>query len=408
MVRIDADRLLGDLATLRTFGASGNGVVRPMFSDIDMAARRWLVERCTQAGLDAAIDGVGTVYGRSRRPGPAVVLGSHSDTQPEGGWLDGAMGVIHALEVARALAEDSETADLAVDVASWADEEGTYSSFLGARSFVGEDSPADLDHVGPAGETVGVALVRCGLEDRPRVRFDPNRHVAYLESHIEQGPRLDENGLKIGAVTAIVGIRALRVTFSGEQNHAGTTPMHRRKDAAAAMFDFGSELNRRMPTAAGDDSVWTMGQVSVLPGAQSIVPGHAEVMVQMRDTDPGVLDAMGAMVRAAAADVDSLDGVRVTVDDTDVDVAPAPMDPAIVDLVADAAESVTPGQWIRIPSAAGHDAGVLANHLPSAMVFVPSLRGISHDFAEDTDLDDIVLGAQVLAEATVLAHRAVM
>ncbi|MCH1434483.1 MAG: M28 family peptidase, partial [Acidimicrobiales bacterium] len=126
MVEIDGDRLLASLRELRTYGATGTGVVRPTYSDVDMAARRWLVEQMADAGLDAHIDGIGNAIGWSPNPGPAVVLGSHSDTQPEGGWLDGAMGVMYAIEVARTLLADPATAHLAVDVGAWADEEGTY------------------------------------------------------------------------------------------------------------------------------------------------------------------------------------------------------------------------------------------------------------------------------------------
>src|SRR5215469_3139868 len=135
---INPERLLADLKALRQFGAHGHGVVRLALSPVDIEARRWLLSRMTEAGLDARIDGVGNVFGRSRKPGPALVIGSHTDTQPTGGWLDGAMGVIYGLEIVRAFAEHDATRHLAVDVASWIDEEGTFSGLLGSRSFVGE------------------------------------------------------------------------------------------------------------------------------------------------------------------------------------------------------------------------------------------------------------------------------
>ncbi|TDN61516.1 peptidase M28-like protein [Paraburkholderia sp. BL10I2N1] len=134
MLKINPERLLDDLKQLRSFGATGPGVVRLALSPVDMESRRWLVERMTDAGLDAVIDGVGTVFGRSRKSGPALVIGSHTDTQPTGGWLDGAMGVIYGIEIARALAENKETSHLAVDVASWIDEEGTFAGLLVVRS----------------------------------------------------------------------------------------------------------------------------------------------------------------------------------------------------------------------------------------------------------------------------------
>ena len=404
MTTIDATRLLADLRTLRTFGATGTGVVRPTFSEADMRARAWLRDRMEAAGLDATIDGVGTVYGRSRNSGPALVLGSHSDTQPEGGWLDGAMGVIDAIEVAHTVGTDPATADLAVDVAAWADEEGTYASFLGARSFIGE-ADAQMGERNLDGESVAEAIARCGLAGRPHVRFDPARHIGYLEAHIEQGPYLEADGNRIGVVTSIVGIRGVVVTFEGRQNHAGTTPMDRRSDAAVAMFRFGALLQDRMAAAAAPTSVWTTGRVTVEPGAPSIVPGRAEVAVQFRDQDEAVLTRMLDAVVATADEIDRSGPVRVTAHPGTSPVAPTSMDAGLRSHLAHAADRHAPGAWVEMPSAAGHDAMVLAHHLPCAMLFIPSIDGVSHDFAEDSRTDDIVLGCQVLADAAVSILR---
>jgi N-carbamoyl-L-amino-acid hydrolase len=402
---IDGERLLAGLRTLRSFGATGTGVVRPTFSADDMAARAWLRDRMTEAGLDSTIDGVGNVFGRSRRPGPALVLGSHSDTQPEGGWLDGAMGVMDAIEVARALGEDPTTADLAVDVAAWSDEEGTYSSCLGAKGFVSEVDPGILADENVDGESVADALARVGLTTVPHIRFEPDRHIGYLEAHIEQGPHLEETGKQIGVVTSIVGIRQAIVTFTGQQNHAGTTPMHRRSDAAVAMFRFGTLLQDRMAAAAGPTSVWTIGRVTVEPGAASIVPGHAEVAVQFRDQDDAVLERMAAAVAETADEIDRNGPVRVIARQGDAPIAPTVMDPDLLGHIADAAERRVPGGWVEMPSAAGHDPMVLSHHLPCAMLFIPSIGGVSHDFAEDSTEHDIVLGCQVLADAVVSILR---
>lgn len=407
MATIDADRLLSDLRALRTFGARGTGVVRPTFSPQDMEARAWLRDRMSDAGLDSRIDGAGNVVGRSPNAGPALLIGSHSDTQPEGGWLDGAMGVIDAIEVASTLLADPATADLAVDVVAWADEEGTYTSCLGARSFVGEIDAATSTATAADGESVAEALRRVGLDGAAPARFEPGRHIGYLEAHIEQGPYLEESGTRIGVVTSIVGIRGCHVTFSGEQNHAGTTPMARRRDAAVAMFEFGSRLQRAMADAAGPASVWTTGRVTVEPGAESIVPGRAEVVVQFRDPDDPTLDRMADAVVATADEIAVGSPVDVEVVHHEA-ISPTVMDEALRRHLADAAERRAPGEWVEMPSAAGHDAMVLSHHLPCAMVFVPSIGGVSHDFAEDSHDADIVLGCQVLAEAaeTVLvSHR---
>lgn len=398
-VPIDGERLLADLKRLREFGACGTGVVRTSLSPVDLESRRWLCRRLEGAGLDARIDGAGNVIGRSRNPGKAVIVGSHSDTQPTGGWLDGAMGVIYGLEVARALSETPATKDRAVDVASWLDEEGRFYGCFGSFSFVNEAPAHALDAADDTGLTLRDALRGAGLEGAAPERLDPDRHVAYLEAHIEQGPYLEEEGNRIGVVTSIVGSRNFTVEFEGEQNHAGTTPMSRRRDAAHAMVEFAHSVYREFPAAAGERTVWTIGEMALEPGAVSVVPGKARMNLQFRDQDPAVLDRLEALARELVA--------RANAGRCDVDVrprshhsVPAPMDADLRGHLERAAERHAPGRWTAMPSAAVHDAQVLARHLPSAMLFVPSIDGISHAFEEDTDEEDIVLGCQVLATAT--------
>ena len=274
MAGINPDRLLADLDQLRTFGASGNGVMRPSLSPVDMQARHWLVQRMRDAGLDARIDGVGNVIGRCARPGPALLIGSHSDTQPRGGWLDGAMGVVYGLEIARALAEDPATAHLAVDAVAWVDEEGTFLGCLGSRSWCGVLETDDEAAARNAdGVTLREAIAAAGLAQVPRDRLPADRYIGYLEAHIEQGPYLEEARLDIGVVTSIVGIRGCTVEFVGEQNHAGTTPMARRKDAGVALFDYAVKIRERFQALAGERTVWTIGRATLEPGAPSIIPG---------------------------------------------------------------------------------------------------------------------------------------
>ncbi|MGI9599479.1 MAG: hydantoinase/carbamoylase family amidase [Acidimicrobiales bacterium] len=403
MVEIDGARLLERLQTLRGFGAVGTGVVRPTYSDIDMAARRWLVEQMEGAGLSAAIDGVGNVFGRSPNPGPTLVLGSHSDTQPEGGWLDGAMGVIYGIEVAQALREDPATSQLAVDVAAWADEEGTYNSCLGSRSFVGEFGEAQLASRNGAGESVREALDRVGIAGRPTAAVEPDRHVGYIEAHIEQGPHLEASGRRIGVVSSIVGIRAMEITFAGEQNHAGSTPMARRRDAGAALFDYGVRLRARFTELAGPTSVWTIGNVRFDPGAESIIPGAAWCVLQFRDPDPAILDAFQAAAVGLADELSAEGPVAVSAGLAREAMAPVAMDGNLRSHLRAAAADRAGDQWVDMPSAAVHDGTVLAPHLPCAMVFIPSINGVSHDFAEDSHHDDIVLGCAVLADAVARA-----
>lgn len=403
---INAKRLLDDLRQLRSFGATGTGVVRLALSPVDIAARHWLAGRMAEAGLVANIDGVGSVWGCSTRPGSRLLIGSHTDTQPTGGWLDGALGVIYGLEIARALQECPATQDLAVDVVSWSDEEGTFSGYLGSRSFVGEpieESIATATNL--AGEKLADALRSAGLGDKPRHRLQPGRYMAYLEPHIEQGGRLEAAGRSIGVVTSIVGIREKRITFTGQRNHAGTTPMAIRRDAGAALIDFAHGLNDAFAALADADTVWTFGRIELDPGALGVIPGRAELLLQYRDGDPARLRAMDACLAARVRDADAKGPVRVALADADLPSEPAQMSAAIQDHIAAAAERIAPGQWLRMPSGAGHDAQVIAPHLPSGMLFIPSIGGISHDFTEDTDVDQIVLGCRVAAAAAAAILR---
>lgn len=407
MVEINPARLLGDLQALRQFGATGPGVVRLAFSATDLAARRWLEGRFRDAGLEAGIDGVGNVFGRARRGGPALLIGSHSDTQPTGGWLDGAYGVICGLEVARALAEDPATADLAVDVVAWSDEEGTFAGYLGSRSFVGEPVDALIETATDAsGARLRDVLAAAGLVDVPRWHLEAGRHVAFLEPHIEQGGRLEAAGKSLGIVSTIVGIREYQVTFAGARNHAGTTPMAIRRDAGAALIAFAHELDGLFRGLAYADTVWTIGRVTFEPGALGVIPGRADLFLQFRDGSPGRLRQMEAALADLVGRHHAPGRVAVSLAEADQPSAPVAMAPGLQAQLRAAAEAVAPGQWCDLPSGAGHDAQILAPHLPAAMLFVPSIGGVSHDFTEDTAAEHLVLGAQVAAKAAIAILQA--
>ena len=398
-VRINPDRLLGDLHRLRAFGACGTGVVRQSLTPIDMESRRWLCEALREAGLEARIDGVGTVFGRSPKPGRALLIGSHTDTQPEGGWLDGAMGVIYGLEVARALQECPETRDLAVDVASWIDEEGRFFGCLGSHAFCGEIDEIAYDRADVEGTTLRDALREAGLEGTAVQHCEPDRYLGYAEAHIEQGPWLEHEGKRIGVVTGIVGARNLTVSVAGQQNHAGTTPMALRRDAGHTLVELAHRVYETFPGHAGERSVWTIGWMRFHPGFESIVPGRAEMNLQFRDQDVAVLDRLDAHARTLAEEANRRGRAEVTVREASPPSIPARMDEGLRGHIEAAAERHAPGDWVRMPSAAVHDAQVLARHMPAAMMFVPSIGGISHAFEEDTAEEDLVLGCQVFASA---------
>ncbi|MDA9983025.1 hydantoinase/carbamoylase family amidase [Gammaproteobacteria bacterium] len=400
MLEISPERLLNDLNTLRSFGSVGNGVVRTAFSDIDMDSRHWLADQLTSAGLEASIDGVGNVIGKTRNCSRSLLIGSHSDTQPTGGWLDGALGVIYGLEIARAWHAAGLLANVGIDVASWMDEEGTYFSSLGSRSFCGEFTDAALlDSRSICGQRMGDLLQQAGLEDTPRAILDTERYLGYLEAHIEQGPFLEQAGYKIGVVTSIVGVRDYVIHFHGSQNHAGTTPMDLRQDAGMAAVHAAYGLDRMLSKSAREKTVWTLGDIKFHPGAASIVPGEARVNFQVRDADEDFLDSTTQAVKAYVEEFDASSKVALELELLDDSVHAVEMNQRMQVYCTQAAERLAPGEWMKMQSGAAHDAQVLAPKLASGMIFVPSIGGISHDFNEDTADEDIILGCRVLAAA---------
>jgi len=392
MPAIDGDRLLRDLYAARDIGRYKTGVHRPTFSPEDVQARHWLAGRMTEAGLDSSIDGIGNVYGRDPRPGRKLLMGSHMETQNHAGWLDGVMGVIYGLEVARTLGRG-------IDVATWADEEGHFGSFPGSRSFCGLLTEQEIDVCGnrETGVSLRDALRQAGFSGRPRQRIDTARYRGYLEAHIEQGADLEDHHLRLGIVTAIVGSRRFRIQFKGQQNHAGTTRMSVRKDAGVALVKLVAAIEDRFPKIAGPRTVWTTGDIKLEPGAASIVPGGAELVFQFRDTEQATLEALDAalaelVVEAAKGPCEVSIVYRSATD-------PSIMDPGFRSALQAAAQVHAPGLSQPMPSGAGHDAQILSQVLPSAMLFVPSIGGISHHYTENTRDEDIVLGCQVFADA---------
>jgi len=230
------------------------------------------------------------------------------------------------------------------------------------------------------------------------LQIDPARYAGYFEAHIEQGDTLETSALRIGVVTAIVAIRQYRIRVSGEQNHAGTASMARRRDAGLPLVRLLGAIDRRFPEVAGERSVWTTGRITLSPGDPSIVPGGAEALFQFRDTDPVVLDRMHAALVDLIAQANR-DG-RCPIELISISAStPAVMDERFQTALDKAAERHAPGKHIRMPSGAGHDAQYLARKVPSAMLFVPSIGGISHHWSENTSDEDIVLGARVFFDA---------
>ena len=393
-MKINAARFLKDLHDLRAIGAAGvgKGVVRPAYCAADVEAREWLATRMREVGLRVEVDTMGNLFGLAE--GPSILLGSHSDSQPEGGWLDGALGVIAALEVARAA---QEAGGPAVSVVSFQDEEGRFGVTTGSTVWSGALDQAEADgFTDDAG--VSLAEARKAVAGMVTGPVDPAQFSGYIELHIEQGPTLDDSGEQIGVVSDIVGIRDMKVTFEGQQNHAGTTPMQVRRDAFQAVSAFNTLLNDRLRNVVTPTTVWTIGHVSLHPNASSIVPGKAVFSMQWRDGDSDRLARMEAVIRETAEEVAKTRGMDLSFGSM-LGLEPVAMDARLQDALAQAAEAVAPGKWRKMPSGALHDATNVARLMPVAMLFAPSINGISHAFDEDTAEDDLVAAVEVLGRA---------
>src|SRR5262245_35409243 len=398
MPAINPDRLLGDLYKLRTFGTFKTGVHRPTYSADDIASRAWFAEQCTAAGLDTTIDGIGNILGKSSAPGRKALSGSHLESQNEAGWLDGALGCIHAIEAPRAIHEAG--GNTGVDVVVFADEEGHYGSFLGSKSFTGLLTEADIDKAKDktSGTPMREALQTAGYAGRPRIVIEPERYDSFFEAHIEQGASLEGEEKRIGVVTAIVAIWQYGITVTGQQNHAGTTSMKQRRDAGLALVRLLSAVDKRFPEICGPRTVWTTGRITLDPGSHSIIPGGAEGLFQLRDADPAVLDRLHAELFKLVDEANKTGRCELAINVISQS-TPAKMDERLMSALDKAAERHAKGLHIRMPSGAGHDAQWLARKLPAAMMFVPSIGGIRHHWSENTSDEDLVLGAQVFTDA---------
>jgi N-carbamoyl-L-amino-acid hydrolase len=360
------------------------------------------------AGLSVTLDAAGNLVGRQegREDLPPLMIGSHTDTVAGGGRFDGVIGIIGGLEVARCLNELGISLRHPLEVVDFLAEEPTDFgvSTVGSRGMVGALSPELLAKTNEEGRPLAEALTELG--GRPEQVPNQVRHrgdiAAYLEMHIEQGPVLDREGIPLASVTGIAGIRRFTVTVEGEPNHAGTTPMELRRDAlvAASRFIIEAELVFR----SEDNSVGTIGYLQISPNMANVVPGQAELIVEMRSIDPQIIDRIDRRLHQKAQEVADERGISIRMDPL-TDATPVQADPQLIEITIQACRQTDPRALV-LPSGAGHDATQIGTIAPIGMIFVPSRDGISHNPAEWTDGEDIALGVQALARALVLADEA--
>lgn len=401
---ISIERLEGDLRELAEIGRSDDGgVYRMAFTAADMEGKAWLEHKMRDAGLETSRDGACNLVGRlpGKNPDhPALIVGSHIDTVPCAGILDGTLGVLTGLECLRVLRENNEEPDHDIELIAFSDEEGRFGGMFGSQAFAGQITPDTIHSASdPGGQRLEDAMREVGLEpwEALKARRDPKSVGGYLELHIEQGPVLSAADEQVGVVESITGLFKWTVTFSGEPNHAGTTPMPMRRDAFMGVADFAHEIPRILDENGSDVSRATIGRVELTPGSPNTVPGEANFTIDIRDTDETVMNEIASAVRKVLAAIAKRRGLRFSYH-VESWIKPVDCDAALVETVEQAARAEGV-RYRRMESGAAHDAQIVASVCPVAMIFVPSMDGKSHSPAEWTAWDDIEAGARVMLGA---------
>jgi N-carbamoyl-L-amino-acid hydrolase len=401
---VDSPRVISDLEELRALTADDAGAQRLAWSPVWLKARAWFQSKLEGLPVEHHYDAAGnswtTLRGDSER---ALVLGSHLDSVPNGGWLDGCLGVLAGLEVLRGFSEDFHgRPPVTIRLVDWADEEGARfgRSLFGSSAFAGTHTiAADRIRADRDGVRLEEALRNCSVDidrvgDAGAERSDV---AAYLELHIEQGPVLENMELPLGVVLGTKGVERHAITFHGQEAHSGSTPMGVRRDALAAAAKLALEIRpiaRRHP-----DAVATMGSVKTIPGIVTAVVGRCETTLDMRDLDATVLASMLVEARAASERFAAEEGC--TVDWSKIwSIEPISFDSRLIEF-CDEAVRETAGASHRLPSGPLHDAAEVARTgVPTVMMFTQSLAGLSHNKAEDTRIDDLKMAVQAFDRLT--------
>jgi N-carbamoyl-L-amino-acid hydrolase len=396
---VSLPRLRANLEALARFGRNpgGQGITRICWSPAHEEARGWLLERMRGAGLATSVDPAGNTFGRLGEGRPVVLSGSHIDTVPNGGPLDGALGVLAALECLQVIGESGLRPGRPLAVVAWSDEEGRYGTLFGSRAYTGKLDPAQIPKMRAVdGDNLAEAMARAGFDARQalRARARPGELAAYVELHIEQGPHLEAARVPIGVVHGIVGIRRRRVIFVGQADHAGATPMDRRKDAFLATCEYALAAREIVVRRGSGRSVTNFGRVEIAPGVSNIVPARTVLLQEMRELDPRVLARLDRECQALARGVARRRKLRVEIEPIS-ETEPALCAPRVRRAVADACRELRL-RFREMPSAAGHDAQNLAAITESGMLFIPSKGGRSHRPDEWSDWKAIERGANAL------------
>ena len=402
---INAKRLKTDIENLAQIGRrEGSGLFRMAFSDGDIEGRQWFMERLQQSGLDIYEDGAANIHGRLNwdNQTPSVMTGSHLDTVPGAGHLDGALGVLVGLECLRRIKEENLSLQYPLEVVAFSDEEGRFGGMLGSQAIAGKHTPESIES---AIDLNGIRLVDAMKQQgydamqALHARRNPKSIHAFIELHIEQGPILDQMGFSVGLVDSIAGLFKWEVSLIGTPNHAGTTPMHMRNDAFQALAEFSSQIQRVLDENGSERSVATIGKVDISPGAANVVPGKVVFSLEARDTDPRVLNDLRNAFRRALSAIARRSNVMFEFTVLS-EIDPVKCDVGLIKEMKKVADNLKIPS-LQMASGAAHDTQFIASITRAAMIFVPSKDGRSHSTAEWTDMEHIEKGANVLLNTLV-------
>jgi N-carbamoyl-L-amino-acid hydrolase len=404
-LRVNGARLNDALAKFNSIGRTPTGINRVAYSEADLAGRAFTLQLFRDAGLTPRVDTAGNIVARvegTDRTLKPILIGSHVDSVTDGGNYDGPLGSFSAIEVARSLREQNVRLRHPLDVVVWSNEEG---GTIGSKCATGQITPADLDKVARSGKTIreGIGIVGGNVARLSEAVMKKGDLACYIELHIEQGGLLEKAGLQIGVVEGIVGLRWFEITVTGFSNHAGTTPMDQRQDAMLAAAKFAVAINESVRSVPGR-TVATIGRMVVSPNTTNVIPGQVVFTVDLRDLDPTKLAHFTERFEQLGREIGT--ATKTTFEFKRlVDSDPAISNPQVMSWIDGAATALGLTRQ-RMPSGAGHDAQEVAHIAPMAMIFVPSVGGISHSPKEFTKPEDVVNGANVLLNAVIAADRA--
>ncbi|WP_263382156.1 Zn-dependent hydrolase [Granulicella arctica] len=395
---LNPERVISDLRELQALTADAHGAQRLAWTPVWLKARDWFSAKVKDLPVESHLDAAGnswiTLRGKSKR---SLLLGSHLDSVPNGGWLDGCLGVLAGLEILRSIAEEGDgTPPITLRLVDWADEEGARfgRSLFGSSAFAGTATiEADRNRTDRNGIRLEDALAICGV-DIAKVHGATKEQAdiaAYLELHIEQGPILEGRKLPLGTVLGTKGVERHTITFRGQEAHSGSTPMNVRRDALAAAAKLALEI--RPIARKHSEAVATMGSVKTFPGIVTAVVGRCEVTLDMRDLDAGVLASMLAEAKEASERFAAEEGCTVAWSKI-WSIEPISFDPQLVTFCEEAIQETTTISH-SLPSGPLHDAAEVARTgIPTTMMFVQSLAGLSHNAAEDTEIEHLELAVE--------------